>query len=213
MTVTPNLNLPELAAAQSQKHVTVNESLAMLDAIIQLSVINMTSSVPPGSPVEGDRYIVSAAATLEWVGWEDSVAVFSNNIWIELVPSEGWKAYDENTLTELVFEGSSWIPLVSRLILTTDSSTNNIVDNSDLSGNKFIKMTSSSANVVTVPAGLTGVEPVTIVQMGSGSTTIVADGVTINSDSGFLKIGSRYTAVSLIPDGVDNYLLLGSLVA
>ncbi len=38
MPATPNLGLPYLAANQAQKHVTVNESLRLLDALIQISL-------------------------------------------------------------------------------------------------------------------------------------------------------------------------------
>ena len=37
---TPNLGLPQLAADQAQKHVTVNEALYDLDALVQLAVLD-----------------------------------------------------------------------------------------------------------------------------------------------------------------------------
>ena len=39
MTNTPNLSLPYLAAAQAQKHVTVNEVLSLIDALAQMAVV------------------------------------------------------------------------------------------------------------------------------------------------------------------------------
>ena len=38
MDFTPNLLLPYLAAAQAQKHVTLNEALRLLDALVQLVI-------------------------------------------------------------------------------------------------------------------------------------------------------------------------------
>ena len=52
---TPNLGLPYIMAAQSQKHVTHNEAIRALDAVVQLSVLDRDLSAPPGSPVEGGR--------------------------------------------------------------------------------------------------------------------------------------------------------------
>jgi len=52
---TPNLALPELIAAQAQKHVTVNEALRALDALVQLAVLDRDLTAPPGSPAEGQR--------------------------------------------------------------------------------------------------------------------------------------------------------------
>ena len=53
MTTTANLALPLLEAGQAQKHVTVNEALARLDALVQLSVVSATTAAEPGAPAEG----------------------------------------------------------------------------------------------------------------------------------------------------------------
>ena len=45
MSNTSSLVLPYLAVGQAQKHVTVNESLRRLDALVQLSVVSATTSV------------------------------------------------------------------------------------------------------------------------------------------------------------------------
>lgn len=58
-----NLLLPFLAAAQAQKHVTVNEALLKLDALVQLAVVSATTSAEPGSPSDGQVYILPAGKT------------------------------------------------------------------------------------------------------------------------------------------------------
>ena len=50
---TPNLGLPYIMAAQSQKHVTHNEAIRVLDAMVQLAVLDRDLSAPPVSPAEG----------------------------------------------------------------------------------------------------------------------------------------------------------------
>ena len=47
MTNTPRLALPVIEAAQAQKHVTHNEALALLDALIQLAVESRTLTRRP----------------------------------------------------------------------------------------------------------------------------------------------------------------------
>ena len=108
MTNSPNLALPYLAAAQAQKHVTVNEAIDHLDGIVQLSVISSTLTTPPASPVEGDRYIVAASAAGAWVGWDGSVAHFSGGAWLRLIPGTGWIAWDQEATTVRVWTSSSW---------------------------------------------------------------------------------------------------------
>ena len=48
--ISPHLLLPYLVAAQAQKHVTHNEALRLLDALVQLSVLNLNLTAPPVSP-------------------------------------------------------------------------------------------------------------------------------------------------------------------
>ena len=85
---TPNLGLPQLAADQAQKHVPVNEALLDLDALVQLSVLDRSLSAPPGSPVEGARYIVAASPTGAWATHADHIAVWLDNAWRFFIPGD-----------------------------------------------------------------------------------------------------------------------------
>ena len=108
MTDTARLKLPVIAAAQAQKHVTHNEALAVLDAFVQLSVMSRTVAAPPGSPAEGECYIVPAGATGAWSGWELSVVSFSGGGWIRLDPPEGTRAYVRDERGCVVFADNIW---------------------------------------------------------------------------------------------------------
>ena len=50
--ISPHLLLPYILAAQAQKHVTHNEALRLLDAMVQLSVLNLSLTAPPASPAD-----------------------------------------------------------------------------------------------------------------------------------------------------------------
>jgi len=108
MNDTPNLKMPNIAAAQAQKHVTHNEALRVLDAIIQLSVNDRDLTAAPLSPVDGARYIVAAAATGTWAGKDQQIAAWQDNAWSYYVPQEGWLAWvaDEDKL--LAWDGTVW---------------------------------------------------------------------------------------------------------
>jgi len=73
MSDTPNLRLPFVAAAQAQKHVTVNEALARIDAALQLNVISRSVIAPPLS-VAGEVYLVPDAPTGDWEGISGALA-------------------------------------------------------------------------------------------------------------------------------------------
>ena len=108
MSSSNRLALPFIDAAQSQKHVTHNEALVALDALVHLSVKSRTTSAPPGTPAEGDRYLVPAGATGAFAGHVDAVAAFDNGGWAWLQPKVGWRAYVESESLFLIFDGAVW---------------------------------------------------------------------------------------------------------
>ena len=108
MTDTTHLQMPLLAANQSQKHVTHNDAVVRLDALVQLSVKNTTSAAAPALPADGDRYLVGSGATGLWAGWDLNIALFTDGSWLKLVPRPGWICFDEATGTVLVRQAAGW---------------------------------------------------------------------------------------------------------
>lgn len=111
---TRNLALPLIAAAQAQKHVTHNEALTLLDALVQIACLDKDLAAPPASPAEGDRYIVTAASPAgAWSGLSGQVVRFEDGVWVGAVPQPGWLAYvaDEGAL--YVFTAAGWTGLGS----------------------------------------------------------------------------------------------------
>lgn len=108
MTTTPHLALPLLAAAQAQKHVTHNEAIAILDALVQLAVRERNRTSPPASPEEGERYLVGEGAGGAFAGHEGVIALFDLGAWRFLSPRAGWCAYVEAESLLLVFDGTAW---------------------------------------------------------------------------------------------------------
>ena len=109
MTDTANLALPFIDGAQAQKHVTHNEALRGLDALVQLAVLDRDLTAPPGSPAEGQRWIVAASPTGDWSGQAGKVAAWQDGAWRFYPPRAGWIAYvvDESAL--LCWNGSAWV--------------------------------------------------------------------------------------------------------
>ncbi len=107
MSATPNLGLPYIDQNQSQKHVTHNEALKLLDGMVQISVKGRTTTAPPASPSEGDRWIVPAGATGAWSGKTNNIALFKDGFWAFFVPAQGWIAFVENEGT-VVFAAGQW---------------------------------------------------------------------------------------------------------
>lgn len=105
---TPLLDLPYLAAGQAQKHVSVNETLRRLDALVLLSVISATQASPPASPAEGDRFIIPAGAQGAWSGQAGKIACFQDGVWAFFAPKEGWVAWVRGIETLYVYRSNAW---------------------------------------------------------------------------------------------------------
>lgn len=109
MTQTTHLALPFIEAAQAQKHVTHNEALALIDALMQLSVSARDVTSPPATPAEGDRVLVGAGATGDFTDRSDQIATFLAGGWTFLSPQAGWRAYVEAESLLLLYDGAGWI--------------------------------------------------------------------------------------------------------
>ncbi len=124
---TPNLKLPFIAAGQAQKHVTHNEAIRALDAVVQLSVLDRHLAAPPSAPAEGDRYIVGPAASGDWATHEADIAAFQDGAWAFFAPVEGWLAWvrDEDRL--MVFDGSGWVSATEAVSISLNPATGGLV--------------------------------------------------------------------------------------
>jgi hypothetical protein len=116
MSQSTNLALPYLAASQSQKHVTVNEGLRFLDVLVQIAVKSAVLSAPPGSPADGQRWIIGPAPTGLWAGRATQIAAWQDGAWVFYAPKNGWLAWNEATLTSLIFSAGSWVSLIGALL-------------------------------------------------------------------------------------------------
>jgi hypothetical protein len=108
MPTSTNLALPYIEAAQAQKHVTHNDALSLLDALVQLAVIDRDLATPPGSPSNGQRYIVAATPTGAWVGHVGHVAAWQDGAWLFTTPLAGFLAYVVDEAAFLMWNGSAW---------------------------------------------------------------------------------------------------------
>ena len=86
------LSLPLIQPSQAQKHVTHNEALRILDAVVQLVVIAADQSGPPTAPQSGDRYIVAPSGVGAWLGHDGDIAVYADAAWSFITPLPGWTA-------------------------------------------------------------------------------------------------------------------------
>ncbi|MEM9715875.1 MAG: DUF2793 domain-containing protein [Pseudomonadota bacterium] len=109
MANTANLGLPLVASAQSQKHITVNESLLVLDSLLQGSVTGFDLIDPPATPEEGTVYHVGLAATGDWAGHGGQLAFYANQGWRFITPRTGWRLYDAAQGGFVRYVNGNWV--------------------------------------------------------------------------------------------------------
>ena len=110
METSPRIGLAYLSPQQSQKHVTVNESLRLLDALVQLTVQSAMVLVEPASPAEGQVYILPLGASgANWSAYAvGSLAVFQDGSWAEIAPGQGWRAWVNDEARLKVYDSGAW---------------------------------------------------------------------------------------------------------
>lgn len=93
--------------------------LRALDALVQGSVLSAAIATPPGSPANGDAYIVAASPTGAWAGQAGNIAVWSTQIattdtntkvpaWEFHAPKAGWLVWNAATSSFYLFNGTAW---------------------------------------------------------------------------------------------------------
>ncbi len=117
MSTTPRTALPLLAAAQAQKHVTHNDALLQLDALLFARFLDRDLSAPPSSPADGDTYLVKATASGAWTGQSNQIAYACDGAWRFAAPFTGLAAYVVDEAKLIVFTGSAWVDYASILNL------------------------------------------------------------------------------------------------
>ncbi len=109
MARTAQLDLPLVLPAQAQKHVTVNEALARLDAITQLRIVSAGRATPPAAAVDGEAYLLPSGASDAWAGHAGKIALRSNGGWVFVTPKAGWRAWDAGAKAYLTCHGAGWV--------------------------------------------------------------------------------------------------------
>jgi hypothetical protein len=109
---TPVLGMPYLLPNQAQKHVTVNESLGLLDAVVQAAVIEVGRDAPPEAPEDGVAFAVGTAPQGDFIGRENSLAVWQDGRWVFHSAREGWRIWSVADREIYVFSDGSWRKLL-----------------------------------------------------------------------------------------------------
>lgn len=193
----------------------MDQNLQAQDDLTQLAVKDISLSAPPGSPTDGDRYIVGPSATGAWSGKTDYIAryVAATTSWFFYAPKAGFSAWSVAQLTKYTYTGAGWVSAGS---INAQTGTSYSIVLADVAGGRgMLTMNNASANTATIPKNSTlalplGV-PLEIVQLGAGQTTVAgASGVTVHSSS-TLKTRAQYSVIKVTQIATDSWILSGDM--
>ncbi len=211
----------------------MNAALRVLDWAVMPRVLDRDLATPPGSPANGDAYIVAASPTGAWFGLATRLVRWSaqTGAWDAVTAKRGWEVWVEDEGARVRFDGSAWaaigISAISGLQAALDAKAGLTVPYTAQTGTTYtlaladaatvVRASNASAITITVPANASVAFPtgsvVTIRQAGAGQITLsAAGGVTINIPTGFAaKTGRQGATVALHKVGTDAWDLTGDL--
>lgn len=200
---TPKLALPWLMPAQAQKHVTVNEALSRLDALVQLSVESRTQTAQPGGPSEGDAYLLPASATGgDWSAHaEHALVYFQDGAWRAVTPWPGLIAHirDEGALA--VFDGAGWVNLGALITALGNLAELGVGTSPDANNPFAAKLNAALWTALTTGEGGSGDLRFTINKEAAGNTAAFLFQTGWSGRAEFGLTGSDDFAVKLSSDG------------
>lgn len=108
MTTTPRLGITELAEAQYTPEQSVNEGLRFAEqGAGAFTVLDRDLATPPGSPSDGDAYLVAASGTGAWSGHDGEIAFYASG-WLFITVKAGFILYVDDEDALLKYNGSSY---------------------------------------------------------------------------------------------------------
>lgn len=226
-TSTAKTKVPYFANSAANQ-VNGNTGLAIFDQLIQATVKDKDLAAPPGSPNNGDAYIVAASPTGAWSGKAGQIAYWLNdaNAWQFIAPLAGWIASvvdepDANGIPKRYgYSGTAWALPESGSggggsAVVTESTTSR---NASLTDNgTYIRFTNASASTFTIPPQSSvawgATTEIHVRRAGAGGLTLTpGSGVTLNAPAnGTLVVGDRMT-VTLKRVASDVWDVLGQTV-
>lgn len=198
MTETPHLGLPFIDGAQAQKHVTHNEALRILDAVIQVAVLDTSRTAPPASPVDGARHIVAVGPSGAWAGHAKAIATWEDNAWRFIVPQAGWLAWSVADDVAFVFDGAVWR---DQRNLSASPDRLGVYTTADSSNRLSVRSNAVLFKNIATGEGGTGDIRLQMSKQATGNTASVVFANNFSGRAEFGLVGSDAFRLKVSPDG------------
>lgn len=112
MSLTPELGLEYHVVGEGMSEPVVNENYNRIITVSPLEILDRDLTTPPGSPSNGDTYIVGTSATGDWSGEDGNIAAYFDG-WLFIDLAGGMVGYvkDEKIWIAYSSQESAWHPI------------------------------------------------------------------------------------------------------
>ena len=110
LTTGPNLGLLVNGNAGEGHYTELMKQWRGIDGLVMPNAKGYLTNTPPGSPSDGDLYIISAAPTGAWAGQGGKVTRWSSvaNAWEFYAPKNGWMVQSNSAREVYRYTGGAW---------------------------------------------------------------------------------------------------------
>jgi hypothetical protein len=111
-TLSPNLGLTYLIQGQAGGAPTANSDFNLIESFCQGSVKSRTTVAQPGSPANGDRYLLTGSPTgAQWTGNANKLAFYYSG-WKFITAKEGFRFWVDDENKFIIYNGTTWTEMV-----------------------------------------------------------------------------------------------------
>lgn len=109
----PNMGILTYGLPGEAHYLELMRQWRAIDFWLNPSVKTMATTAPPGSPADGDAYIIPAGATGAWAGKTNQIARWTTDLvtpaWEYFTPKAGWgSVYNQADSGNYIYSGSAW---------------------------------------------------------------------------------------------------------
>jgi len=191
MTTTPRLGITQWEEGQAMPESTGNEAVRALEQGAGFFIVldkDLTS--PPGSPAQGEAYIVGPSATGAWSGHDDDIAFYLNTAWAFITPIEGARADVNDEDVTYRYSGSAWaISLASVANETIDDRVASLL----VAGTGITLTYNDAANTLTIDGGAGYTDEQARDAIGAALVAGTGVSVTVNDGADTITLASTIT--------------------
>ena len=172
--IAPNLGLTyQWVLGSNDWNTGMDTNLQTIDALMGLAVKSATVTAPPGSPANGDRYIIPTGATGAWASQVSTIAVRIQGAWKYFIPPLNQTAIVLDSNAMLMWNSTAWVlaPYLTASGLWMGTSSGSANAQTFTPASSITSYTTGAIAYVGI-AGYTNTGPMTVNISGVGSIAV-----------------------------------------